>query len=47
MRVNEAILKAAQLMLQNRISGLPVLDAQGKLVGLVARAEATAQSAVR
>ena len=32
---NETILKAAQLMLQNRISGLPVVDAQGKLVGIV------------
>ncbi len=32
---DETILKAAQLMLQNRISGLPVDDAQGKLVGIV------------
>ncbi len=29
------VLKAARLMLQNRISGLPVVDAQGKLVGMV------------
>jgi CBS domain-containing protein len=32
---NEPILKAARLMLQNRISGLPVIDATGKLVGIV------------
>lgn len=34
-RPNESILKAAQLMLQNRISGLPVVDKDGKLVGIV------------
>jgi CBS domain-containing protein len=27
--------RAAQLMLQNRISGLPVVDAQGALIGMV------------
>ena len=32
---DETILKAAQLMLQNRISGLPVVDAEDKLVGIV------------
>ena len=32
---NEPVLKAAQLMLQNSISGLPVIDAEGKLVGIV------------
>jgi CBS domain-containing protein len=32
---NEPVLKAARLMLQNRISGLPVIDATGKLVGIV------------
>lgn len=32
---SEPILKAARLMLQNRISGLPVIDATGKLVGIV------------
>ncbi len=32
---NETILKAARLMLQNRISGLPVVDAAGNLVGMV------------
>jgi CBS domain-containing protein len=32
---NEPVLKAARLMLQNRISGLPVIDAAGKLVGVV------------
>ena len=29
------VLRAAQLMLQNRISGLPVIDAKGQLVGIV------------
>src|SRR5580658_10201942 len=32
---DESILKAARLMLQNRISGLPVVDATGALVGIV------------
>lgn len=32
---DEMILKAVQLMLQNKISGLPVVDAEGKLVGIV------------
>jgi len=32
---NETILKAARTMLQNRISGLPVVDAAGALVGMV------------
>jgi len=32
---DESILKAAQAMLQNRISGLPVVDANGALVGVV------------
>jgi CBS domain-containing protein len=32
---NESVLNAARLMLQNRISGLPVLDPAGKLVGIV------------
>jgi CBS domain-containing protein len=32
---NEPVLKAARLMLRNRISGLPVIDATGKLVGIV------------
>jgi CBS domain-containing protein len=31
----ESILQAAQLMLENRISGLPVIDANGALVGVV------------
>ncbi len=34
-KANEPILKAARLMLQNRISGLPVVDADGALVGVV------------
>lgn len=32
---NASILRAAQLMLQNKISGLPVVDDGGNLVGLV------------
>jgi CBS domain-containing protein len=31
----EPIVKAANLMLQNRISGLPVVDTEGELVGMV------------
>lgn len=34
-KAEESILQAAQLMLQNRISGLPVVDANGALVGVV------------
>lgn len=34
-KTDESILSAARLMLQNRISGLPVLDASGALVGIV------------
>jgi CBS domain-containing protein len=33
--VGDSILAAARLMLQNRISGLPVVDADGNLVGVV------------
>ena len=32
---DEPVLKAARLMLQNRISGLPVVDKEGELVGMV------------
>jgi CBS domain-containing protein len=32
---DETIAKAASLMLQNRISGLPVVDKEGELVGMV------------
>ncbi len=32
---DETVLRAAELMLQNRISGLPVVDAAGSLVGVV------------
>jgi CBS domain-containing protein len=32
---DQSVLAAAQTMLQNRISGLPVTDADGKLVGIV------------
>ena len=31
----EPVLKAARLMLQNRISGLPVIDKDGELIGIV------------
>ncbi len=31
----ESVLEAVRLMLHNRISGLPVVDASGKLVGMV------------
>jgi CBS domain-containing protein len=34
-RSDDRILKAARLMLQNRISGLPVVGAEGSLVGMV------------
>jgi CBS domain-containing protein len=34
-KANEPILKAARSMLQNRISGLPVVDSNGALVGVV------------
>lgn len=33
--VNEPVVKAARLMLQNRISGLPVVDRENELVGIV------------
>lgn len=32
---SESILKAARLMLQNRISGLPIMDKEGELIGIV------------
>jgi CBS domain-containing protein len=32
---DESVLNAARLMLKNRISGLPVVDSAGKLVGMV------------
>jgi CBS domain-containing protein len=32
---DESVLKAARLMLQNRISGLPVVDKDGELIGIV------------
>ncbi len=34
-RANQPVLEAAQMMLQNRISGLPVVDVAGALVGIV------------
>ncbi len=33
--IGETVLNAVNAMLQNRISGLPVIDAQGSLVGMV------------
>jgi len=32
---DQSVLEAAQLMLEKRISGLPVIDATGKLIGIV------------
>src|SRR6516225_1443294 len=32
---DESVLKAARLMLQNRVSGLPVVSKEGELVGIV------------
>src|SRR5579862_3504509 len=32
---DDTILTAARIMLQNRISGLPVVDAEGRLLGMV------------
>src|ERR1700758_4500860 len=34
-QANDSVVKAAQVMLQNRISGLPVLGKDGELVGIV------------
>ena len=34
-RANQSVLEAAQMMLQNRVSGLPVVDAAGVLIGIV------------
>jgi CBS domain-containing protein len=33
--VDEAVVKAARLMLQHQISGLPVVDKEGELIGIV------------
>src|SRR5215813_1286805 len=33
--VDEAVVKAARLMLQHQISGLPVVDKEGELIGVV------------
>jgi CBS domain-containing protein len=35
MTAKDTVLEAARMMLQNRISGLPVVDASGRLVGMV------------
>ncbi len=34
-RPEDTILRAIRLMLQNKVSGLPVVDASGQLVGIV------------
>jgi CBS domain-containing protein len=34
-RASQSVLEAAELMLENRVSGLPVVDAAGALVGVV------------
>ena len=34
-KTNEPIVRAARLMLQNNISGLPVVNGEGDLVGMV------------
>jgi CBS domain-containing protein len=36
---DDTVLQAVRLMLQNRISGLPVVDAAGKLVGIVSEGD--------
>ena len=36
-KLDSSVLEAAQRMILNRISGLPVLDASGKLVGVAPR----------
>jgi len=36
---DDQVIKAARLMLQNRISGLPVLDKDGELVGVVSEGD--------
>ena len=36
-RADEPVLRAAQLMLEHRLSGLPVLNLQGNLVGIVTK----------
>ena len=34
-RADQSVLEATQMMLQNRVSGLPVVDAAGALIGIV------------
>jgi CBS domain-containing protein len=38
-RVDTPIAKAAELMLEKRVSGLPVVDAKGRLVGIVSEGD--------
>ena len=37
------IVKAAKILLENRINGLPVIDASGKLVGILCQSDLVAQ----
>jgi CBS domain-containing protein len=38
-QADESVVSAARLMLQNRISGLPVVDREGELVGIVSEGD--------
>jgi CBS-domain-containing membrane protein len=38
-QANESVISAARLMLQNSISGLPVIDREGELVGIVSEGD--------
>ena len=40
--LDSSVSEAAQLMILNRISGLPVLDTSGKLVGVVTEGDSFA-----
>lgn len=43
---NSSIVEAARIMLENRISGLPVLDGSGKLVGIVTESDLLRRSEI-
>jgi len=43
-RADEPILRAAQLMLEQKLIGLPVLDLQGNLVGIVTEGDLLSRS---
>jgi CBS domain-containing protein len=38
-KADDLILDAAQLMLEHKVSGLPVVDANGKLVGILTESD--------